>query len=190
MVARRNPHKARAAKQRKRFVRKGAAAQRTKVGQSLKKQLGRGAFTIGAPESITIERSIDVGIAVGRNMGQPVQRGGRSRTTGRFQSTHGAQEVISRVSEGIRSRIVVDLPTLDVAVPSSGNVASSWIAYLEWNPTNRTVTMGLLSGWNYVYRMPFSLYQGWYYANSKGTFWHTHLRVRYYHNYINKYWLP
>ena len=184
MVARRNPHKARAAKQRKRFVRKSAGAQRTKVGQSIKKKLGKDAFTIGAPQSLTVT----INQEVGRNIGHPVRISQRDKR-GRFLKTSRKIEVISRRDQ-VKHRIKVKLPKLDQKVAASGNVSSSWISYLEWNPTNRTVTMGLLSGWNYVYKMSFKEYEGWYYANSKGTYWHVRLRKKYYHNYINKYWLP
>ena len=95
-------------------------------------------------------------------------------------------EVISRRTDPA-FRIDVKLPKLDRSIPSSGNVSSSWIAYLEWNPFNKTVTMGLLDGWNYVYNMTFEEYTGWYYANSKGTYWWVKLRSRYNNKYINKY---
>ena len=176
--------KARMAKQRKKFVHKAGGAKRTKVAQQLKK---RGITADIGIKGLTVtkERTLPIGVEIRRGIGQPTKLTRRDKL-GRFQKTHKTIEVISRRTDPA-FRIDVKLPKLDRSVPSSGNVASSWIAYLEWNPYAETVTMGLLDGRNYVYKMTFEEYTGWYYAKSKGTYWWEKLRSKYNNKYINKY---
>jgi len=192
--------KARKGKHTKKIRHKAAGAKRTKVYKQLKK---KGiTSTIGtAGMTITKERIIPVNTQVTRNIGHPTKLGRRSKL-GRFQKTHERIDLISRRyhysgDNGIGTRlgsipkkewhIKATVAKLDRSVPSSGGVASSWISYLEWNPNNKTVTMGLLDGWNYVYKMTFKEYTGWYYASSKGTYWWVKLRSTYNNKYINKY---
>jgi hypothetical protein len=176
--------KARMAKKEKANRRKAAGAKRTKVAQALKTK----GITSDVTFAGTIEKTIPIDIEVGRDMGHPsriTKRGIR----GKFQRQYKKITVISRRTDP-HHKIRIKVHRLDKKVAASGNVSSSWISYLEWNPFAQTVTMGLIDGWNYVYRMPFKLFEGWYYAHSKGTYWHVRLRGKYYSNYIHKYWLP
>ena len=177
-----NLARARYAKKQKVSRKKVGAAKRTKVAQQLKK---RGITSDIGISGLTVERTIKIDKEVRRGIGQPTKLDRRDKL-GRFQKTKETIEVISRRSDPA-FRIDVKLPKLDRSIPSSGNVASSWIAYLEWNPNNNTVTMGLLDGMNYVYNMTFEEYTGWFYALSKGTYWWVKLRSKYNNRYINKY---
>ena len=183
-TAGRNLAKARAAKQRKKFVHKAAGAKRTTIAQQLKKRgITPTIGTVGL--TVTKERIIPIGIQVRRDIGHPTKLDRRDKL-GRFQKTHKTIDVIARRTDPA-FRIQVKLPRLDRSVPSGGGVASSWISYLEWNPFNKTVTMGLIDGMNYVYNMTFEEYTGWFYALSKGTYWWVKLRSKYNNKYINKY---
>ena len=176
--------KARMAKQRKKFVHKAGGAKRTKVAQQLKK---RGITADIGIKGLTVtkERTIPIGVAVRRHIGQPTKLARRDKL-GRFQKTHKTVDVIARRTDPA-FRIKVKLPRLDRSIPSGGDIASSWISYLEWNPFAKTVTMGLINGLNYVYNMTFEEYTGWFYALSKGTYWWEKLRSKYNNKYINKY---
>jgi len=169
--------KARQAKRTKAMHYKAGAAKRTKVGQSLTKKLGENIYEIGEPKSITVP----VNQEIGRNIGQPKKK------ERRFRKEKKITIIARRTDPAFKIRVKV--ARLDEKVAASGNVSSSWISYLEWNPINKTVTMGLLDGMNYVYKMSFKEYEGWYYAVSKGTYWHEVLKRKYYDRYISKYYL-
>ena len=188
--------KARQAKMTKRHIRKAAGAKRTKVGQSI----GKEAFEIGT-SGITIssgkETIIPLNIEVSRNIGHPAKEKRRFRKkkrtieiVGRRYHYSGEPGIGVPLSPIKNWKYKVKIDRLDPRVAASGNVASSWISYLEWNPYNKLTTMGLMDGWNYVYDMKFKEFEGWYYANSKGTYWHYKLRDTYYDKYVKKYYTP
>ena len=58
-----------------------------------------------------------------------------------------------------------------------GSVASSWIANLEW--VAGIVIMILLNGYKYRVYVPWGVWQQWYYALSKGTFFNQRVKNKY-----------
>jgi hypothetical protein len=63
--------------------------------------------------------------------------------------------------------------------PASGRVSSSWIAALQWDPKRGIVLMALKDGKMYDVPIPFKLFEEWYWAHSKGTFFNMKIRSRY-----------
>jgi len=62
------------------------------------------------------------------------------------------------------------LKTQDVAL---SRVSSSWIAALGYIKKRKVVTMNLIDGHIYhIIGVPFKVFEEWYNAHSKGTFWH------------------
>ena len=50
-----------------------------------------------------------------------------------------------------------------------GPVSSSWIAMIEWNP-NGYAYFETLQGFRYNVFIPFDMFEEWFYAHSKGTY--------------------
>ena len=82
-----------------------------------------------------------------------------------------AMEIISRRTQP-KWRINILQPELDKEITVGGRVASSWIKALAWDDSKGAVLMYLLSGRLYEYILPFYIFEGWFYAHSKGTYFH------------------
>lgn len=82
-----------------------------------------------------------------------------------------AMEIISRRTQP-RWRITILQPELDKEVTVGGRVASSWIRALAWDNNRGVALMYLLSGRLYEYVLPFYIFEMWFYAHSKGTYFH------------------
>ena len=79
--------------------------------------------------------------------------------------------IISRRSQP-KWQVTAEVAALDKGISFEGNVSSSWISALSWDAERQVALMYLLDGKLYVAKIPFSLFEGWYYAHSKGTYWH------------------
>jgi len=88
-------------------------------------------------------------------------------------------EVISRRSQGARWKQTIKAPKLDAGVSFGGNVASSWIAEINWYESGQNAYMRLLNDYEYFVFIPFSVMQAWYYSTSKGTFFNYMIKDKY-----------
>jgi len=79
--------------------------------------------------------------------------------------------IISRRTQP-KWQVTKEVAALDKGISFEGNVSSSWISALSWDADKGEALMYLLDGKLYVAKIPFSLFEGWYYAHSKGTYWH------------------
>lgn len=70
-----------------------------------------------------------------------------------------------------------EVPVLVQSASFGGNVASSWIAYIEWN--GYLAEMELINGHAYHVYITFKVMQGWYYALSKGTYFNEYIKGKY-----------
>ena len=59
-----------------------------------------------------------------------------------------------------------------------GSISSSWIAYLNWLGNNKAI-MKTKEGYNYEIAIPFEVFERWFYANSKGTFFNYEVKDKY-----------
>lgn len=86
-------------------------------------------------------------------------------------------EIISRRTQPQWKRKVV-VERLKKKEGAGGIVSSSWIWSLEW--TGRGwVIMTLLNGYTYNVYIPFKIWEGWYYAHSKGTYFNYIIKSKY-----------
>ena len=58
-----------------------------------------------------------------------------------------------------------------------GPVSSSWIAALYWKGS--WAVMELINGYSYNIVIPFEIFEQWYYAHSKGTFFNGNVKDKY-----------
>ena len=58
-------------------------------------------------------------------------------------------------------------------------VSSSWVGSLAFDKEESVATMKTHSGNNYDIKMPMSVFAGWYYAHSKGTYFNKNIRGKY-----------
>lgn len=58
-----------------------------------------------------------------------------------------------------------------------GVVSSSWIAGLYWK--GKWVLMELINGYSYNVYIPFRVFEEWYYAHSKGTFFNGNIKDKF-----------
>lgn len=79
-------------------------------------------------------------------------------------------EIISRKGQPKATQMIEDI--------KGGPVASSWISRITWDDGNFAV-MSLLNGWVYAVYIPMRIYQEWYWAHSKGTFFNVKIKKQY-----------
>lgn len=60
-----------------------------------------------------------------------------------------------------------------------GAVASSWIADIGYVAEQNIATMVLLDGKIYHFQIPFKLFEEWFHAHSKGTFFNQKIKDKY-----------
>ena len=79
-------------------------------------------------------------------------------------------DIVSRKTQPQIRAEVQTLKTQDVVLT---RVSSTWIAALGYIKKRKVVTMRLISGRMYhILGVPFNVFEEWYNAHSKGTFWH------------------
>ena len=61
----------------------------------------------------------------------------------------------------------------------SGPVSSSWISNIAWDKKRKIALMRLINGYFYDVPIPFKLFEEWYYAHSKGTFFNRNIKKQY-----------
>lgn len=67
-----------------------------------------------------------------------------------------------------------------------GAVASSWISALAWDETRGITLMSLIDGKLYDVPIPFKMFEQWFYALSKGTFFNRVIKHSRYYNRIKR----
>ncbi len=76
-------------------------------------------------------------------------------------------------------------PQVTVTVPRikegdiGGRVSSSWISNLQWDSSGKRALMLLLNGYFYDVFIPFTIYEEWFYAHSKGTFFNGNIKGKF-----------
>ena len=84
-------------------------------------------------------------------------------------------EIVSRRGQPRVIAVVPRLARQDI----EGPVSSSWISNLAWDNTRRIALMLLINGYFYDVFIPFNLFEEWFVAHSKGTFFNQKIRKRY-----------
>lgn len=79
-------------------------------------------------------------------------------------------EIIARKGQPTGVQEIPDIP--------GGPVASSWISRTTWDDGNFAV-MTTMAGYVYAVYIPFRVYQEWYWALSKGTFFNKRIKNQY-----------
>lgn len=93
----------------------------------------------------------------------------RKRILSRKRKTRKVDIVSRKTQPQIRAEVQA-LKKQDVAL---SRVSSSWIAALGYIKSRKVVTMNLISGHTYhILGVSFKVFEEWYNAHSKGTFWH------------------
>lgn len=85
-------------------------------------------------------------------------------------------EIISRRTQP-QWKMTVSVARLKKKEGMGGIVSSSWIASLEWK--GNWVLMTLINGYWYNVYIPFRIYEAWYYAHSKGTFFNYNIKGKF-----------
>jgi len=80
-------------------------------------------------------------------------------------------EIISRRGQPQATQMIEDI--------KGGPVASSWISKITWDDAGNFAVMSLISGYIYAIYIPMSIYQEWFWAHSKGTFFNTKIKKQY-----------
>ena len=60
-----------------------------------------------------------------------------------------------------------------------GPVSSSWIANLAWDNTKKIALMLLINGYFYDVYIPFKVFEEWFHAHSKGTFFNGNIKGKF-----------
>lgn len=60
-----------------------------------------------------------------------------------------------------------------------GPVASSWIANLAWDKKFKKALMLLINGYFYEVHIPFKMFEEWFHAHSKGTYFNGNIKGKY-----------
>lgn len=81
-------------------------------------------------------------------------------------------EIVSRRGQPQVFAEVQRLVRQDIAGP----VASTWIANLAWDDKRNVALMLLINGYFYDVFIPFKLFEEWFHAGSKGTFFNRKIR--------------
>ena len=84
--------------------------------------------------------------------------------------------VVTRKEQPIQD-LEIEVPALKEKQIIGGRVASSWIATINWIKIFAKMT--LLNGYEYYVYIPFDVFEGWYYAHSKGTFFNGNIKGKY-----------
>ena len=81
-------------------------------------------------------------------------------------SRRGQPQVVSEVKRLVKQDI-------------EGPVSSSWIANLAWDDNRNIALMLLINGYFYDVYIPFKIFEEWYYAHSKGTYFNGNIKGKY-----------
>lgn len=82
---------------------------------------------------------------------------------------------IAIVSRRGQPQVVAAVPRL-VRQDIEGPVASTWIANLAWDNKRNVALMLLINGYFYDVFIPFKLFEEWFHAHSKGTFFNQKIK--------------
>ena len=74
---------------------------------------------------------------------------------------------------------IITVPRIEKGVSPGGSVASSWISALQWDNDKKVALMYLINGYFYSFKIPFKLFEQWYYATSKGTFFNSMIKDKF-----------
>ena len=86
-------------------------------------------------------------------------------------------EIVSRRGQ---PQVIVDVPAMKRQQLEMMAVSSSWISNLAYDKGLRYATMVLKDGHIYkILKLPFKIFEEWYYAHSKGTFFNENIRNKY-----------
>ena len=89
---------------------------------------------------------------------------------------HRTIKVVSRKGQ---PQVTIEAPAMKKQQLELAGVASSWISNLAYDKGLGYATMMLLDGHVYTIKMPFKVFEEWYYAHSKGTFFNERLKDNY-----------
>ena len=89
---------------------------------------------------------------------------------------HRTIKVVSRKGQ---PQVTIEAPAMKKQELEMMAVASSWIADLAYDKRLGYATMVLLDGHIYTIKMPFKVFEEWYYAHSKGTFFNEVVKNKY-----------
>lgn len=84
-----------------------------------------------------------------------------------FPMTGKITRIESSTGKSLYARVAT-VPKLEIAAGVGGMISSSWISSLEWQ--GKWVLMTLLNGYSYNVYINKRLFEQWFYAHSKGTF--------------------
>jgi len=89
---------------------------------------------------------------------------------------HRTIKVVSRKGQ---PQVTVQAPAMKKQQLEMAAIASSWIANLAYDKGLGYATMVLIDGHIYTIKMPFKVFEEWYYAHSKGTFFNERVKKEY-----------
>lgn len=83
--------------------------------------------------------------------------------------------IVSRVGQ---PQVTVEVPQLKQG-DVGGRVASSWISALAWDQNRGFALMNLINGYLYDVFIPFKIFEEWFYAHSKGTYFNGNIKGKF-----------
>jgi len=87
---------------------------------------------------------------------------------------------IAVVSRKGQPQVTIEAPAMKKQELEMAAVASSWISHLSYDKGLGYATMVLIDGHIYkILKLPFKVFEEWYYAHSKGTFFNKNIRDKY-----------
>lgn len=75
--------------------------------------------------------------------------------------------------------IYVEAKALSPKYIQGGMVSSSWIEEVQWIPEQKAAYMSTQTGYEYYFYIPFAIFEQWYYAHSKGTYFNYYIKDKY-----------
>jgi len=97
----------------------------------------------------------------------------------RFISRRPKTREIEIVSRRGQPQVTVQVPALKRQELEMASVASSWISHLSYDKGLGYATMVLIDGHIYTIKMPFKVFEEWFHAHSKGTFFNRRVRTQF-----------
>ena len=112
-------------------------------------------------------------------MGRPKRTNRRQEVyKKRFLSRKAKTRKIKIVSRKGQPQVIAKVQRL-TKQDIEGPVSSSWISDLAWDKKRKLALMRLLNGYFYEVHIPFRVFEEWFHAHSKGTFFNGNIKKIY-----------
>lgn len=88
--------------------------------------------------------------------------------------------IVTRKEQPVPAKFIyAEAKALSSKYVQGGMVSSSWISEVEWLPKKKAAFMSTINGWEYLFYIPFTIFEQWYYAHSKGTYFNYYVKDKY-----------